>query len=62
MHVSGSPSEWSKWLPLAGWWYNTTFHTATELTPYEVMFHQPPLMHLPYIPGETKVTNADMIV
>lgn len=22
------PQEWSLWLPLAGWWYNTHFHSA----------------------------------
>ena len=37
-----SPNEWSKWLPLAEFWYNTTFHSATQLTPYEVLYNQPP--------------------
>lgn len=36
---SETPKEWSKWLPSAEWWYNTTFHTATELTPYEIVYN-----------------------
>lgn len=56
---SEAPKEWSKWLPLAEWWYNTTFHTALELTPYEVVYNQPPPVHLPYLPGETRVPSVD---
>ena len=56
---SEHPKDWSKWLPLAEWWYNTTFHSATELTPYEVVYNQAPPVHLPYIPGETKVVGVD---
>jgi len=52
-------NDWSKWLPLAEWWYNTTFHTAIELTPYEVVYNQPPPIHLPYLPGETQVDAVD---
>jgi len=29
---SDTPNDWSKWLSLATWWYNTTFHTTTEPT------------------------------
>lgn len=35
------PHEWSKWLPLAEWWYNTNHHTSIQCNPYEVMFGQP---------------------
>jgi len=38
-----SPKNWVKWLPLAEWWYNTTYHTATKATPYEIMYGQLPL-------------------
>ena len=40
-------------LPLAEWWYNTNFHTAIGLTPYEVVYGQPPPLHLPYFAGES---------
>ena len=51
---SEEPKEWSKLLPVAQWWYNTNYHTAAQITPYEVMFNQPLPLHLPYLPGETK--------
>lgn len=49
---SDKPSSWSKWLPLAEWWYNTNFHSSTQTTPYEVLYGQPPPIHLPYLPRE----------
>eukprot|EP00253_Pinus_taeda_P017399 PITA_17399 len=36
-------TQWVKWLPLAEWWYNTSFHTATKMTPFMVPYgYQPP--------------------
>ncbi|XP_056690204.1 uncharacterized protein [Spinacia oleracea] len=40
---SDQPKEWSAWLPLDEWWYNTHFHSSTHLTPYEIVYGQPPL-------------------
>lgn len=45
-----NPHQWSGWLSLAEWWYNTTYHTAIGTTPYEVLYGQPPPIHLPYLP------------
>lgn len=53
------PSTWSKWLPLAEWWYNTNFHTSIQTTPYEVLYGQPPPIHLPYLPGESSNITVD---
>ncbi|XP_074278160.1 uncharacterized protein LOC141601756 [Silene latifolia] len=39
--------------------YNTNFHIATHLTPYEIVYNQPPPVYLPYFPGETKVEAVD---
>jgi len=52
---SDSPSQWSNWLPLVEWWSNTTYHTSTKTTSYEIVFGQPPPIYLPYIPGKSKV-------
>nr|KYP46228.1 Retrotransposable element Tf2 [Cajanus cajan] len=54
-----SPQNWSKWLPMAEWWYNTTYHIAIKATPYEIMYGQPPPIYLPYLPGESKVELVD---
>lgn len=40
--VHACPSRWSKWLSLAQFWYNTSFHSTLMLTPFEAMFgHKP---------------------
>ena len=35
------------------------FHSATNTTPYEVVYGQPPPIHLPYLLGDSKVDNVD---
>jgi len=52
---SEKPKERCEGIPLAEWWYNTTSHSAIETTPYKVVYNQPPPVHSPDIPGETKV-------
>lgn len=42
-------------MPLAEYWYNTNYHSSTNVTPYEVVYGQPPPVHLPYLAGESKV-------
>lgn len=49
------PHLWSKWLPLAEYWYNTNYHTSIQTTPYEAVYGQAPPVHLPYLPGESKI-------
>ena len=56
---SERPKDWCKWLPLAEWWYNTTHHTAINTTPYQAVYGQAPPVHLPYIPGDSKVEALD---
>jgi hypothetical protein len=31
-------NQWDQWLPLVEWWYNTKYHTATCMTPFEVVY------------------------
>jgi hypothetical protein len=43
--VSNKQTQWFKWLPLAEWWYNTSFHTTTKLTPFMVLYgYHPPFI------------------
>ncbi|KAM0832634.1 hypothetical protein ACQ4PT_064772 [Festuca glaucescens] len=40
--VHSCQKKWSSWLPLAEYWYNTTFHSALGRTPFQVLYgHQP---------------------
>jgi hypothetical protein len=36
--VHATPTKWKKWLPLAEFWYNTTFHSALGCTPFKVLY------------------------
>lgn len=36
------PHSWADWLPLVEFWFNTTFHTLTKLTPFKALFGYPP--------------------
>ena len=40
--VHACPRQWFKWLPLAEYWYNTSFHSALQLSPFEVLYGHPP--------------------
>lgn len=46
--VSDRPKEWSSLLPLAEYWYNTSFHTTIQATPYEIVYGQPSPSHVTY--------------
>ena len=36
--VSDKQTQWVKWLTLAKWWYNTSFHMATKIIPFMVLY------------------------
>ena len=36
------PKKWHKWLSMAEWWYNTTFHTSLKMTPFQALYARPP--------------------
>jgi len=53
------PAEWMLWLPLAEWWYNSNWHSSIGVTPFEVVHGQPPSLHIPYLPGDSRVEAVD---
>ena len=37
------PKSWVNWLSLGEWWYNTSYHTAIGMTPFQAMYgYSPP--------------------
>jgi hypothetical protein len=57
--VQACPTKWSQWLPLAEYWYNTTYHSALQNTPFEVLYGHPP-HHFGIVPEDVIiVTNLN---
>jgi hypothetical protein len=57
-YFGSKPKEWSRWLALAEWWYNTNYHSATKITPFEAVYSYAPPSLLSYVPG----TSANLAV
>jgi hypothetical protein len=57
--VSDKQTQWVKWLPLAKWWYNTSFHIAKKMTPFmELYGYQPPYI-TSYLRENSKVQAVE---
>jgi len=40
--VHACPKQWGKWLPLAEFSYNTSYHSALGRSPFEALYGHPP--------------------
>jgi transposase InsO family protein len=57
--ASKRKNQWAQWLPLVEWRYNTSYHTATRMTPFEAVYGKMPPSVLSYFPGVSKVQEVD---
>ncbi|GKD06938.1 transposon ty3-G gag-pol polyprotein [Tanacetum coccineum] len=53
------PKKWVEWMPWAEYNYNTSVHTSTKMTPFQVVYGRPPPKLLPYVPGTTNIQVVD---
>jgi hypothetical protein len=52
---SDKQTQWVKWLPLVEWWYNTSFHTSSKMSPFMALYgYHPPFITSP-LRGKPKV-------
>jgi hypothetical protein len=49
------PKNCIAWVHWAEYWFNTTFHSTTESTPFEIVYGRPPPVMTRWIQGETRV-------
>ncbi|KAL6578234.1 hypothetical protein OROMI_010562 [Orobanche minor] len=54
------PRTWSTWIPWAEFWYNSTFHSSTGKSPFEVVYGRKPPTILQFVPGEVRVQSVLM--
>ncbi|MCI54913.1 transposon Tf2-1 polyprotein, partial [Trifolium medium] len=59
--VHAKPSEWVLLLPWAEYHYNTSIHSASGLSPFQVMFGNPPPSVPSYIAGTSSIDACDAV-
>lgn len=53
------PKDWVKWLPWVEYIYNTSWHSSTGRTPFEIVYGCPSPTLLSYIPGTACVDSVE---
>lgn len=56
--ISDQPRTWVTWIHWAEYWYNTTYHSSTDKTPFEVVYGRPPPLLTSWAQGETRVASV----
>lgn len=51
------PQNWNKYLYLAEFWYNTSYHSAIEMTPFQALYGRPPPSFPHYTLGSSQVAS-----
>lgn len=57
--VEGQPKKWVQWLPWAEWCFNTSYHTSSKFTPFELVYGYSPPHITPYELGSTKFASVE---
>ncbi|GJZ44771.1 ty3-gypsy retrotransposon protein [Tanacetum coccineum] len=60
--VADAPRSWVSFLPWAEYSYNTAFHSAIKMTPFEAVFGRAPPSLQDYLPGDTSVASLDELL
>lgn len=60
--VNDEPNHWTCYLPLAEFWYNTSFHSAIGMSPFQALYGRSPPSISTYVPGSSKVAALDEIL
>ena len=60
--TSDRPHQWASWLPLAEFWFNSSFHTSLQLTPFEALYGFPLPKLQGYMPSTTRVDALDSLL
>lgn len=58
-YVTDTPRNWLQYLHLAEYWYNTTYHSAIQMTPFQALYGRLPPNLTIYSPGSTPIATLD---
>ncbi|PNX93254.1 Ty3/gypsy retrotransposon protein, partial [Trifolium pratense] len=53
--ITDQPRTWANWISWSEYWFNTSNHSATGQTPYEVVYGRTPPAITRWVQGETRV-------
>ena len=56
--VNERKTQCLQWIHLAEWWYNSTYHTSTKMSPFETLYGYPPPTSREYVINNFKVPVA----
>ena len=56
------PRRWSTWLSWAEYWYNTTFHSSTNTTPFRAVYGRDPPPLIRFGSDSTSVLAVDQLL
>ncbi|PNX96205.1 Ty3/gypsy retrotransposon protein, partial [Trifolium pratense] len=57
--TNDNPRKWFKYLHLAEFWHNSTFHSAIQMTPFEALYGRQPPAIIDYVAGSAAITDLD---
>ncbi|XP_058733853.1 uncharacterized protein LOC131605523 [Vicia villosa] len=57
--TSDSPRQWFKYLHLAEFWHNSTFHSSIKMTPFEALYGRSPPAVKDYVKGFSSIPLLD---
>lgn len=52
--ITDQPKTWVLWMPWAEFWFNTTYHESTGMTPFEAVYGRPPPKIVQVVQGEVR--------